>query len=434
MSTKNVRLTIIVNDNIDSKLIYKEIRNIQRLERISGNKIMTMELDELYRKLKEDALDAKTLYGKSFGSYIENILNQEIVGFNSRNVAAFRGFLFSKANFDGEKILKGEESNSCFKRNLPVYIHSASMKLSCDNQKNYSILISLFNRQKMKELNCKQINFGIANIKWNSQRAILDRIISGEYKQGTGQIIYNEEKSKWELLLSYSFIPEKKEGELDENLILGVDLGIVNVAALAIYDKTKDEFPFIKYKQSLIDGREIIHYRQQIQARKRELQSASKIVSDCKCGKGYKKRMAKFLEIRDKEARFRDTYNHKLSRYIVDYAFRHHCGIIKFEDLSGFPKYHKETFLKQWSYYDLQMKVKYKAEELGIKVKFINPKYTSQTCSRCGHLEEGQRITRDKFVCKCCGHESNADINGAENIAKSENYSKKSLENELDEA
>ena len=90
------------------------------------------------------------------------------------------------------------------------------------------------------------------------------------------------------------------------------------------------------------------------------------------------------------------------------------------EDLSGFSEQQSESLLKNWSYYDLQNKVKYKAEEKGIKVTFINPKYTSKRCSKCGCIHVDNRDCKNnqaEFECKVCGHKENADINASKNIA-----------------
>lgn len=46
----------------------------------------------------------------------------------------------------------------------------------------------------------------------------------------------------------------------------------------------------------------------------------------------------------------------------------------------------------------------------------INPKYTSQTCNECGEKDAKNRISQSEFVCQCCGHISNADVNAAKNI------------------
>ena len=47
----------------------------------------------------------------------------------------------------------------------------------------------------------------------------------------------------------------------------------------------------------------------------------------------------------------------------------------------------------------------------------INPKFTSQRCSKCGYISKENRKTQAGFKCKNCGFEENADLNAARNIA-----------------
>ncbi|MDM1719944.1 RNA-guided endonuclease InsQ/TnpB family protein [Acinetobacter towneri] len=51
----------------------------------------------------------------------------------------------------------------------------------------------------------------------------------------------------------------------------------------------------------------------------------------------------------------------------------------------------------------------------GLLVK-IDPRYTSQTCSSCGHVAKENRQTQAKFECVECGFSENADINASCNI------------------
>ncbi|MEI8408716.1 MULTISPECIES: RNA-guided endonuclease InsQ/TnpB family protein [unclassified Kribbella] len=51
------------------------------------------------------------------------------------------------------------------------------------------------------------------------------------------------------------------------------------------------------------------------------------------------------------------------------------------------------------------------------RVEKINPAYTSQTCSVCGHRAPANRESQAVFRCTACGHEANADVNAAVNIA-----------------
>ena len=104
----------------------------------------------------------------------------------------------------------------------------------------------------------------------------------------------------------------------------------------------------------------------------------------------------------------------KSSDFIGDF------GPIQMENLSGFSEEQTESLLKNWSYYDLQNKITYKANEKGIEVRLINPKYTSKRCSRCGNIHiDNRNCKKDQanFTCQICGHKENADINASKNIS-----------------
>ena len=49
-------------------------------------------------------------------------------------------------------------------------------------------------------------------------------------------------------------------------------------------------------------------------------------------------------------------------------------------------------------------------------VILVDPKYTSQRCNQCGHIEKGNRKTQSKFKCMACGHTDHADINASANV------------------
>src|SRR5699024_12617190 len=72
---------------------------------------------------------------------------------------------------------------------------------------------------------------------------------------------------------------------------------------------------------------------------------------------------------------------------------------------------------KNLAYSDVQEKIAYKAKYAGIKVVKISPKYTSQRCSNCGYIAEGNRRTQEEFNCHQCGYKANADCNAANTIA-----------------
>ncbi|MCY3826095.1 MAG: transposase [Candidatus Dadabacteria bacterium] len=63
---------------------------------------------------------------------------------------------------------------------------------------------------------------------------------------------------------------------------------------------------------------------------------------------------------------------------------------------------------------EIRRNLEYKCGKL-IKV---NPAYTSQTCSECGHTDKENRKSQARFLCVSCGFVSNADTNAAINIRR----------------
>ncbi|MBN1134338.1 MAG: transposase [Methanosarcinaceae archaeon] len=51
--------------------------------------------------------------------------------------------------------------------------------------------------------------------------------------------------------------------------------------------------------------------------------------------------------------------------------------------------------------------IEYKSKLPGVPIAYIDPKYTSQTCSRCGYI--GNRNDKN-FECPDCGHVEDADV------------------------
>ncbi len=129
----------------------------------------------------------------------------------------------------------------------------------------------------------------------------------------------------------------------------------------------------------------------------------------------------KLKALSGKERRFKANENHRISKQIVEKATDTNRGI-GLEDLTGiregtrFRKTQRDKMSK-WSFAELRGFIEYKAKLTGIPVIPINPRNTSRTCPKCGHIDKGNRLTRGLFLCCSCGHFDHADIVGATNIA-----------------
>lgn len=197
---------------------------------------------------------------------------------------------------------------------------------------------------------------------------------------------------KW-LLIVPCKVEEEAKQDVDD--FLGVDLGIVNLAA----DSDGDTYSG--------DGVDLV--RRRYAHRRRNLQR-----------KGTKASKRKLRQISGKEARFRRDVNHRISKALVFKAQRTGRGIA-LEDLQGIrervtARRRQRARLHGWSFHQERMFIEYKALLAGVPVVAVDPSYTSQTCPECGHCSKKNRPTRDRFCCESCGHAGPADTIAARNI------------------
>ena len=60
--------------------------------------------------------------------------------------------------------------------------------------------------------------------------------------------------------------------------------------------------------------------------------------------------------------------------------------------------------------------LEHKMKQEGGKVIYINPRNTSNKCSRCKYISKENRKSQSKFECVKCGLKINADLNASVNI------------------
>ena len=65
---------------------------------------------------------------------------------------------------------------------------------------------------------------------------------------------------------------------------------------------------------------------------------------------------------------------------------------------------------------EFRRQLEYKCAARGGAVVPVPAAYTSQTCSRCGYRDAGNRRMQALFACLACGHSDNADTQAAQNI------------------
>ena len=117
-----------------------------------------------------------------------------------------------------------------------------------------------------------------------------------------------------------------------------------------------------------------------------------------------------------KEKRFSRDINHCVTKALVN---QNNVTTFVLEDLSGIRNKRRGRKLNKhigsWPFYQFELFLVYKAEALGKGVVFVDARYTSQRCNRCGHIERKNRI-KSVFHCVKCGHRDHSDKNAAKNI------------------
>lgn len=340
----------------------------------------------------------------TYDGYIYGQLGSEYSHWASKNRMATIRKAWQKYGNCKADVRKGLMSLPSYRSDQPLTINAKNVKIREDASRSVAELTLFSTDYKKKHEISGNVRFALV-VADNTQKAILNNLLAERYSIGDCQLIYD--KKKWFLIITYRFVPEQHT--LDPEKILGVDMG----EAYAIYASSVYGYGTLK-----IEGGEVTDYAKKLERRKWSYQKQARYCGDGRIGHGTKTRIAEVYKAEDRIANYRDTINHRYSKAVVDYAVKNGYGTIQMEDLSGikedtgFPRR-----LQHWTYYDLQTKIENKAKEHGIRVVKIDPRCTSQRCSRCGHIDPKNRPSQAQFCCTACDFRANADFNASQNIS-----------------
>jgi len=186
--------------------------------------------------------------------------------------------------------------------------------------------------------------------------------------------------------------PEPETRQTGE--VVGVDIGVV--------------CPSVTSEAKFLGSR---HWRE-VEARSFRLRRALQ-------AKGTRSAKRHLRKVSGRQERFRRDCDHVLSKRLVQSV--EPGATLVFEDLTDIRdrmrgRKQQRRRLHLWSFARLLGFVRYKAAMAGVAVATVDPRYTSQKCSRCGHRERANRPSRGEFRCKQCGFSLHADLNAARNI------------------
>ncbi|MGS2764823.1 hypothetical protein [Sinomicrobium sp. M5D2P9] len=238
---------------------------------------------------------------------------------------------------------KGERSLKNFRRDMafPFSIEGIS-GLSYNNEKRafcFRLFQIPFRTYLGKDYTDKQI--------------LLERVIKGETKLCTSHIKLKEGKIFWLPV----FEIEKEKQCLRAEVIAEASLSL--------------EYPIVvktvNAKHTIGTREEFLYRRLAIQAARKRAQVGA---TYSKSGKGLKRKLKAVEKLRKTESNYVNHRIHVYSRKLIDFCIKHQAGtliLLNQEDKIGIAK-EEEFVLRNWSYYELMTKIKYKAEKAGIEI------------------------------------------------------------------
>ena len=219
-------------------------------------------------------------------------------------------------------------------------------------------------------------------------KMVYHRPIHGKIKTCT---IHRTSTGKWYVSFSCEVEPERLPERSSQ---VGIDVGLQTFATLS--DGTEIENPRF--------------FRKEEKALAKVQRKQSKLDQGTPERRKHRKAVAR---VHERIGWRRQNFTHQNSRQIVD-----RFGVICVEDLQVSRMIHNHCLAKSiadasWSAFFSQLTSK--AAEAGRQLVKVNPAYTSQTCSRCGHRQKMPLDVR-VFSCPCCAVQLDRDLNAALNI------------------
>ena len=230
------------------------------------------------------------------------------------------------------------------------------------------------------------------------------RDIQGNIKQVT----VRKEGQFW--FVSFSTLIEKEQAKHASKTAVGLDCGVVNLATLS-------------NGQAYEPARALKKWKKRLKRAQRALSRKKKgSVNRNKARQKLSRIHLKIANIRQDRLHWVSTQiskNHACV-YLEDLQIKNMSvsakGNLQMPGSNVKAKSGLNRSILDASWGELMRQLEYKLFEVGGIVLKVDPRYTSQRCSSCGHTQKENRTTQSSFKCVKCGYSKNADVNAAKNI------------------
>ncbi|MEH6681665.1 MAG: hypothetical protein V7724_14040 [Sediminicola sp.] len=185
------------------------------------------------------------------------------------------------------------------------------------------------------------------------KRRLLERVVKGETRLRTSHIKLRDGKIFWLPV----FEIEREDHCLRPEMIAEASLSL--------------EYPIVvragNAKMTIGTKEEFLYRRLAIQSARKRAQIGA---TNCRSGKGTKRKLKAVDRFHQLESNYVHHRIHVYSRKLIDFCTKHGAGtlvLLDQEDKMGISR-EEEFVLRNWSYYELMAKIRYKAQKAGIEL------------------------------------------------------------------
>lgn len=251
--------------------------------------------------------------------------------------------LYSSFNKNRPEYWSGERSLKNFRRDMAFPFDKEGMSRMVYDEEKTAFCFRLF-KIPVKTYLGKD---------FTDKRVLLERVMKGEVKLCASHIKLKNGKIFWLPV----FEMEKELHRLKPVVIAEASLSL--------------EYPIVvrsgKARLTIGTREEFLYRRLAIQAARKRAQKGA---TNCRSGKGVKRKTKAVNRFRNAETNYVSNRVHVYTRKLIDFCIKHQAGtliLLNLEGKIGMAK-EEEFVLRNWSYYDLMIKIKYKAEKAGIEL------------------------------------------------------------------
>jgi IS605 OrfB family transposase len=238
--------------------------------------------------------------------------------------------------------------------------------------------------------------------------------------------IFTDGSHKWWVTFSVSLRTTDVISDTLPPAILGIDLGIEKAvcATLVAPTRVRETRYFVqkeKVRRIKELDRRVADLQQDMDLKRNKGQSKDKLALKLRALRGKRERVAREYD---------SILVRQLKGYVIELSEKYtlHVAIGRLKNIRQAARrgnYRGRRFrgmIHRWAFARITSSLKHQLAQLGwaaegknSRYKVVSEAWTSIMCWKCGH--KGTRPKQNYFACPTCGHKTNADRNGAINIA-----------------